>query len=157
MVDIVTEMEKSMVSPVFFQRLAIKRKQYEDRSLESNVRGSFRGAAARVRASGAGILSRLGMGRRQKSADGDLAGRRRTTTSGRGSVSDVEEREPRRSGMGASFAQGQRSAPGSVGHGAFRPGPARNLRFVRQVGNWGAQLVVFASKTVMNVCSGQIY
>eukprot|EP00892_Ulva_mutabilis_P006763 jgi/Ulvmu1/4459/UM002_0184.1 len=154
MTCVIMDMEKAMVSPVFFQRLALKRKQ-RDLAMNAAPTGKFRGAADRVMSSGAGLLARLkgkkgatkngeseppaqGGGRRL--APGML--RRRGTHQEDGGDEeeqgdDAEEGESSARGTSRpSFAQNARSsAPGGSG-AAFQPGPARNLRFVSHIKSW---------------------
>lgn len=159
MSTVIMDMEKAMVSPVFFQRLALKRKQREV-ALNAAPTGKFRGAAARVRSSGAGLLARL-KGRKSATENGDESvppsqgGGRRLAPGGlrrRGTQQQEEEDEhgnnadeggsSARGPSRPSFAHNARSsAPGSAG-AVFQPGPARNLRFVSHIKSWGAVSVL---------------
>lgn len=121
-------MEKTIVSPVFFQRLALKRRQREllGGFNEEQLTG-VRGAAERVRASGAGLLARL----RGQKADGGSG--RKAPNSSAGGEDDSDQ--PRSSGP--SFANRRRTAPSASSIANFTPGPARNLRFVKHIKAWG--------------------
>lgn len=124
-------MEKTIVSPVFFQRLALKRRQRELFGHKSEQLTGVRGAAERVRASGAGLLARL---RGKKTDEGSTSGRKAPNSKGGG---DDDAAQPRSSGP--SFAI-RRKAPNASSSGGtnFTPGPARNLRFVKHIKAWGA-------------------
>lgn len=124
-------MEKTIVSPVFFQRLALKRRQRELFGMNTEQRTGMRGTADRVRASGAGLLARL----RGKKAEGGSG--RRAPNSSAGGDDDTDQPRPRSSGP--SFANRRRAPNASTSSSGanFTPGPARNLRFVKHIKNWG--------------------
>ena len=148
MATMLMEMEKAHVSSVFFQRLAIKRKQRGAVEIEPS-RGKFASAARSMRASGAGFMSKVGgvFSRKKKgaeepqAADGGLgsvsSGRqrprpppqRRSTaddeTGGGGGARERRERPSSNRGgpEGASFARQSRdSVDASQRSGTFRSG-----------------------------------
>jgi hypothetical protein len=112
-------MEKTIVSPVFFQRLALKRRQRELHGYGTEQLTGVRGAAERVRASGVGLLARL----RGKKADNDSAS---------GRTDEVQARA-----NGPSFSNRRRAPNAPAAIVTFTPGPARNLRFVKHIKAWG--------------------
>ena len=152
MTSVIMDMEKAMVSPVFFQRLALKRKQRELALNSASTGNKVRGAMNRVRSSGKGLLTRL-KGRKGAAENGESepappSGGRRLAPGAlrrRGTQQHEDEQAENDTdeGDGAargptrpSFAQSTRtSAPGG---GAFQPGPARSLRFVSHIKSWGA-------------------
>lgn len=149
MTSVIMDMEKSMVSPVFFQRLALKRKQREAALNVAPTGGKLRNAKDQVRRSAQGLLGRF-KGRKSTTDNGQSqppsqGGRRRVAPAPRGPPNDDEEpddegEETARSSRGPakpSFAQKNR-LPAS-GDAPFQPGPARNLRFVSHIKTWGAR------------------
>ena len=129
-------MEKTIVSPVFFQRLALKRRQRELSGFDTYQPTGVRGVAQSVRASGAGLLARL---RGKKSDGGGSASGRRPPGSNTGTDDDTQSR----SSAGPSFA-GRRRPPNAPSRDMnFTPGPARNLRFVRHIKSWGTLPLFF--------------
>lgn len=122
-------MEKTIVSPVFFQRLALKRRQRELGGFDTEQQKGIKGMANQVRASGAGLLARL---RGKKSEGGGSASGRRAPSSSVGGDDDAQSRS-----SAPSFA-GRRRAPNAPTRDVnFTPAPARNLRFVRHIKSWG--------------------
>lgn len=160
MTSVIMDMEKAMVSPVFFQRLAMKRKQREAALNVGRTGGKLRNAKDQVRRSAQGLLGRF-KGRKSTNDNGQSqppsqGGRRRVAPAPHGPPHDDEEpddeaEETARSSRGPakpSFAQKNR--PSASGDAPFQPGPARNLRFVSHIKTWGAHSARQCSR-----CSGR--
>jgi hypothetical protein len=161
MATMLMEMEKVHVSSVFFQRLALKRKERGVVELEPSG-GRFLSAARSMRASGAGFMSKVGgVFRKGKKGEpepdsglGSMgAGRPRPRPpSRRRSTADDDggavERAPRRerassdrAPKGASFAQKSQGSSSSAPYnsaGIFQPKQATNVSFVQHIPSWGA-------------------
>jgi hypothetical protein len=152
MVEMLMEMEKLTVSAVFFQRLAVKRKQ-RGLVVAPEPSGRFARATKSMRESGVGIMSKLFSRKEQKSAPGDaeVAGRRRRLKPPRrgGIDEDPDEKEEaeepvssRPSNAEASFSRKsapQASTRGSTSGGeAYVPHAAKSIAFVQHLGKWGA-------------------
>jgi hypothetical protein len=152
MAEMLMEMEKFTVSAIFFQRLAVKRRQ-RGLMVAPEASSRFSRATRNMRASGAGLMSKIFSRKGGKSAPGDaeVAGRRRRPMPPRRSGAqdspdgkdedEVEETSSRRrTNSEASFARKTtpQASTRSSSAGAYVPHAAKSIAFVQHLGKWGA-------------------
>lgn len=154
MTTVIMDMEKAMISPVFFQRLALKRKQRELALNAAPAGGKLRNARDKVRSSAQGFLGRF-KGRKSTTDNGQAqptaqgGGRRRIAPGAlrsRATQNDDEEPDDEaedtagrsRGPVKPSFAQ--KARPSASGDAVFQPTQARSLRFVIHIKTWGTCL-----------------
>ena len=162
MAGMLMEMEQLTVSAVFFQRLALKRRQRGLTAPTGEATTRFGRAAASLRSSGKGFMQKVGgVFRRSKGGGADEedappARRRPAPPRRRGPAAiaeededgdDASERASSSRGGGkpraseASFAKKKAAAPrraGGAGGGAYSPHAAKSVAFVQHLPKWGA-------------------
>lgn len=146
MAKVVMEMEKMHVSSVFFQRVALKRKQ-RSAYVEPEVGGRLTSAARSLRSSGQGFISKVfrrGSKSGEESEPAAPAGRRPPPRRrGQPAAEEAPAAKPKaapkaKAPSGPSFAKPGGAPAGGRAPRVFTPPAAKNVAFVQHIPKWGA-------------------